>query len=575
MLKYTIRMGTRCTPFGYFAGISFGEIKKNDDTLFLRSHVDKIVFKLDMSILLAMVESILKDPIITRNLYYKINPTIYLDGNCYKYYQQISTEKENQNILKSVRCTVILDRIFLYLREIDGKATMEMLHSFLKEAGASEEQSISFIQNLIKQGIIFSELYPNVTGENYFNRVISILKRVDIENNYLPTFLDISNKMKNNKSVSYINNSILEKLKNELPNKDFNKLIQGDLLIGMEKNIISRTIIKKLEKQFQKLLVLDSTNSISDLEKFKVAFLSKYNDRVIPLITALDLELGIGYGNNQSSYTITDEILKDIKFKISKSQIEKKPHYYQSVVTEKYIESVKNKSTSICLTDEDIEIISKLKQTKSEPIPASFYAIGNMLFDSTKAGCIVFNLSNIGGSSSGNLLTRFAHLDEKLELSLKKSALKEQELYGDIQLAEISYVSDPKVGNLLQRPDIRNISICLTPLCEDNQKYVDINDLYIFSKDGELFLWSKKFNQIIQPRLTTAHDFSYSMNVYRFLADFQFQKQRLNIAWDWGILKNEPHLPRVTYKILSYLENNGKLLKSQRSQNLNKKKMSL
>jgi thiopeptide-type bacteriocin biosynthesis protein len=62
-------------------------------------------------------------------------------------------------------------------------------------------------------------------------------------------------------------------------------------------------------------------------------------------------------------------------------------------------------------------------------------------------------------------------------------------------------------------------------------------------------LRSKKLNKRILPRLTTAHNFTNSsLPIYQFLCDLQFQQKPIIVIWDWGLLKNEKHLPRVQYK---------------------------
>src|SRR5690606_35101907 len=45
-------------------------------------------------------------------------------------------------------------------------------------------------------------------------------------------------------------------------------------------------------------------------------------------------------------------------------------------------------------------------------------------------------------------------------------------------------------------------------------------------------------------------NFHDGINLYRFLADLQSQEHNFNVQWDWGVLKRQKMLPRVTYKNL-------------------------
>ncbi len=211
------------------------------------------------------------------------------------------------------------------------------------------------------------------------------------------------------------------------------------------------------------------------------------------------------------------------------------------------MESVKSHFTEIQLTSKDLDHIAQQRKQTTNAIPSSFYAIGNLLRGSCHEK-LFFNLGTIGGSSSGNLISRFAHLDEKLNNKLKESANREQQQFPNAILAEICHYPDNNAANIISRPALRRASICLTPTIDKEQEQIDISDLYLFLKDNRLVLWSKKFNKMVIPRLTTAHNFEQGMNLYKFLADFQFQNNRLDLSWNWGIMKEQPRLPRISYK---------------------------
>lgn len=548
LLKYAIRMSTRSTPFGLFAGVSLGNLIASEKKVSLvRGNTHKTVLKLEASILTGIIAQLSKDKRIYNQLYYRINPTLYLDGKYYKYYQKVTNGKKGQNILKRIRLTPVLDRVVQYFESHKRTAHYQSLTDLLQRLGASTAHATLFVNNLISLGIISSELQPNVIGRGYLDSLIKTLERVDKEEYYLNPLSRIKTLLHSSQSVINIQNAMVKLLQPIIPDLDMTNSLQGDLLIEMEDNNLPNTALNHLRDQFQDLLPLCSQAKLTDFDRFRTAFSDKYEERMIPLTTALDPDTGIGYGRQEGVYNITDEILGEVKNIASTKEKKYGDHHYQDLIIEKFVESVKSHFTEIQLTSKDLDHIAQQRKQTTNAIPSSFYAIGNLLRGSCHEK-LFFNLGTIGGSSSGNLISRFAHLDEKLNNKLKESANREQQQFPNAILAEICHYPDNNAANIISRPALRRASICLTPTIDKEQEQIDISDLYLFLKDNRLVLWSKKFNKMVIPRLTTAHNFEQGMNLYKFLADFQFQNNRLDLSWNWGIMKEQPRLPRISYK---------------------------
>ncbi|WP_312335898.1 lantibiotic dehydratase [Sphingobacterium sp.] len=548
LLKYAIRMSTRSTPFGLFAGVSLGNVIASEKKgSLIRSNAHKTVLKLDASILTGIVAKVSKDKRIYSQLYYRINPTLYLDGKYYKYYQKVTNGEKGQNILKRIRLTPVLDCVVQYFESNKRTVHYQSLTNLLQRLGASTAHATLFVNNLISLGIISSELQPNVIGRGYLDSLIKTLERVDMEKYYLNPLSRTKTLLHSSQSAVNIQNDVVKLLQPIIPDLDMTNLLQGDLLIEMEDNNLPNSALNHLRDQFQDLLPLCSETKLTDFDRFRAAFSDKYEDRMIPLTTALDPDTGIGYGRQEGVYHITDEILGGVKNIASTGEKKYGDHHYQDLVIEKFVESAKSHFTEIQLTSKDLDHIAKQRKQTTNAIPASFYAMGNLLSSSHEAN-LCFNLGTIGGSSSGNLISRFAHLDEKLNNKLKESANREQQQFPNAILAEICHYPDNNAANIISRPALRRASICLTPTIDKEQEQIDVSDLYLFLKDNRLVLWSKKFNKMVIPRLTTAHNFEQGMNLYKFLADFQFQNNRLDLSWNWGIIKEQPRLPRISYK---------------------------
>ncbi|SPZ85942.1 Uncharacterised protein [Sphingobacterium multivorum] len=113
----------------------------------------------------------------------------------------------------------------------------------------------------------------------------------------------------------------------------------------MDENNLSDTALDHIRDQFQDLLPLCSQAKLTDFDRFRAAFSVKYEDRMVPLTTALDPDIGIGYGRQEGVYNITDEILGEVNNITPAGEKKYGDHHYQDLVIEKFVESVKNQFT--------------------------------------------------------------------------------------------------------------------------------------------------------------------------------------------------------------------------------------
>lgn len=325
----------------------------------------------------------------------------------------------------------------------------------------------------------------------------------------------------------------------------YRNLLQGDQLIGTEKNSIGKSSIEKLTLQLQDLQPLSIPEVQSDLDYFKENFLKRYEERMVPLLEALDPDSGIGYGRSMTDYLQQDYILRQFKKQSNRKKSQTKNTPYHHLAQCKYRQAIQSGVLEVTLSNEDL---TELQQDNVTYAPGTFYALGNLLENPSGSTGIKFNLYGYGGLSASNLMTRFAHLDEELVDRLKLLCKSEQQSYPNSILAEIVHLPDARTGNILQRPLLREHEIVLLASSSDQSYGIKANDLYLFIKNQRLILWSKTLDKEIIPRLSSAHNYQNSIYLYRFLGDLQFQGNRPNVKWEWGDLSNNPFLPRISYK---------------------------
>ncbi len=141
------------------------------------------------------------------------------------------------------------------------------------------------------------------------------------------------------------------------------------------------------------------------------------------------------------------------------------------------------------------------------------------------------------GPSSARSFGRFCSEDPLME-SLVRTALRDEEAqHVGCIYAEIVYLPEGRLGNVLSRPTLRDYEIVyLGRSGASADKQLSPDDLLVGMRDGEIVLYSKRLKRRILPRLSSAHSYSNPnlSPIYRFLCDLQNQGGVLvpNLRWD-------------------------------------------
>ena len=164
--KYYIRMCSRCTPFGLFAGC--GVIEWSDKNNLELSSESKRKTRLDMHYAGALAQKLSEIPAIKYSLKYTLNSSIYRIGEEIRYieYSYIDGQRKHQisSIIWSDYIQLVLD-----LCKTGAKIQEIVLH--LIEDDISEEQATFFVEQLIDSQLLVSELEPSITGEEFILQI--------------------------------------------------------------------------------------------------------------------------------------------------------------------------------------------------------------------------------------------------------------------------------------------------------------------------------------------------------------------------------------------------------------------
>jgi thiopeptide-type bacteriocin biosynthesis protein len=538
--KYMVRMQSRCTPFGLFAGCGVGSWAENTKIEFSEQSYNRHA-RLDMELVGLLANFFANHKDLTQQINYFPNDTTYVIGDKLRYvdYNLVGNKKNFE--ICSVDNSYYLDKILS--RSAKGARIDELVAKLVSEGISSDEAEI-YITELIRNKIIINEFEPAIGSNDPLSYLIikvstklrqseEIIKIINLLNKCRHELEATDNDPKNNISrYENIKQNIKEILSD---NVEENSIIQVDSYLNFDTITLNNSIQGSILETINFLSKIGPPLEFDKLVKFKNKFYERYGMAEVPLLNVLDPELGIEYnllkedlpGLNVSSYGSENSYTLDAR---------------GALLLEKYLTCTKEGSYSVEFTDNDvINLKSQYGNLQSTKVVA---------FQITDSNDLI--ISYAGGISAACTLMRFANGDKNI-LSIVKEIAEYEELFNSNKIvAELLHLPQYKYGNILQRPSVRSFEIpflCKSTLNEENQ--IMLSDLLVSLKDNKIVLKSKKHGKEVLPYSTTAHNYKLnSLPLYEFLCDLQLQNSSSEGgAFSWGSLSViYKFLPRVKYK---------------------------
>ncbi len=513
LYKYAIRMATRSTPFGLFAGVASGNV--SDEPSAMRfSGITKATFRLDMafSAYLSRAEQNRYAVDATR---YRANASLLRYGNHYRYMgYRIQQGKRHYQWMRAPR-NPLVDRVIAYTDH--ATRGYDELMGLLKSLGLDDGQRVAYLMGLADAQLLVSETEPVLTN----HRPMALR---DLSPNTL----------------------------NGIPKADFSGTrIQADLVVGMARNQLSRQAAQVITTEIRELLPLNQHVLPTDLADFRRRFTARYEGREVRLLEALDPDRGIGYGDTRAAHMATNDLLNDLGLHQPAQATTDRDERLHRMLQGKRPAS-HGWPMAIELSPRDVQALGGHPESGSHELPSTGYVMGQLIAPDAEAldqGHFLFNLQAAGGNSALPLLARFCHLDTGLETRLRACAALEEAASPDVVFAEIVFLPDDRIGNVMLRPSLRRHELALIGhAATPDENTIPVADLWVSVMDGHIALRSRRLGKIVIPRLSCAHNYRHGTSVYRFLCDLQHQSHSISVGWDWGGFADRSHLPRVSYK---------------------------
>jgi len=553
LVRYFERMSARSTPFGLFSGCSVGQVpnEEKETALTLQSRCKyRVCSRLDFEYLFALTTSLRRDPVLAPELPYWPNSSLQQVADGWHYVESRLAGTRRTHHLVKIASEEFLNVVLA--RAQHGAKLPALVESIVKQAAdadISEEEARDFLNELIENEVLVSSLCPLVTGESSLDDLIAQIIALPSQNGIANTLIWVRDSMaaldRRGLGVPKEEYGAIAARLEALPAKvDRACLYQVDMIKPADKAVLTAPVIDELVRGVQVLCKLGQTTEPEILRSFREAFLARYDRARVPLLQALDEEAGVGFGQSKADGS---PLIRGLQLGGAGSGSATAPPNSHAFVLRKLVECAKEGKAELDMQLEDLPS----GEGSLESLPNSFTVMATLIatsMEAVNAGDFQIYVKGGVGPDGARFFGRFCHAEPGLEQHVRKYLRQEEEPEAEAIYAEIVYLPEGRIGNVLCRPVLREYELVyLGRSGAPMDRQIPVTDLLVSVDGNSIVLHSQRLGRRIIPRLTNAHGFTNPQlaSVYRFLCYLQHQHGISVPGFSWGPLEALEYLPRL------------------------------
>ncbi len=532
LARYITRMSSRPTPFGLFAGCSVGTL--GGTTHLELPPLTEYARRTDpgIELMLRVSESLdeetrLRAPLIPTSTRYELAGQL-------RYVE----ERGMEHPLRAARAGRELHTaLALAARRLPAK---ELAAELARELGAPIDAAERYVGQLVANQILVPDIRPRPTADDPARDFAARLHAIDAPQAIVvDALLDELRRIDATPIGAGDYGVVRERLEELVPDATPNRMLLTVMRKPAPELALHDGIADTLLDGAEVLRRLFGRPERDSLRDFREKFRARYESQFVPLLEALDEELGIGLPGFGPAAADDLPLLKDVPLRAPAETEVLTPLH--TMLLEKVGALLRDGGRELVLTDADID---RVAVSDALPLPDSFAAVGILGSDG------MFVLHAITGPSGAQFVARFCNGDERLSRCVHEWLRREEELAPDAIFAEVVALPDRRDANVVVRPAFTEHEIpFLATSSRPPGAQIEACDLLVGIRGGRLRLWSRSRNREVIARLTHAHNFRVrGVSAYRFLGALQRQRLAGALTWDWGPLAALPDLPRVRYR---------------------------
>lgn len=540
LLRYAIRMATRPTPFGLFAGVAVAEFGPAT-TIQIQSTRAVTRTRPDMAWLMNLVDSSEANPAIRRRLRFYANPSAVVAGGRVTLSERAASSRVFPTAGVSIRATGVVKRA---LSLAQTPVSYDELYSQLCTAtpSATPEKVEKLLSELWEQTYLLTDLRPPLTIRSPAHYVAERLATIP-EAGEATTRLDelLSASAKWDRHIDEDGAAAFRKLAATAGEHSVDSEqppVQVDTAMSVQGQV-GNVIAAEAARAAELLLRLTpAPHGLSPIASYRHAFVDRYGrDREVPLLELLDPDRGLGpLQNHERAKVATDPATAGRRIR---------------ALSELAATALHRRQQMVALEERDLSRLETWSPSfESAPLSLDINVmVGARSAEAIDKGDFLLVIGpNIGAQAAGRNLARFADLlAPEGPAALKQIADADQAQAPDRLCAELVYMPpNPRLSNVAIRPAVRPYEIALgTSPGVSADRVIPLDELVVgVERDRFYVRW---LTAEIRFAFFTDHMLNpyVAPDIIRFLEEVGRDGRALFTTFDWGHAEWFPFLPRV------------------------------
>ncbi|HEU5377617.1 MAG TPA: lantibiotic dehydratase [Ktedonobacteraceae bacterium] len=548
ILRYIVRMSTRPTPFGLFAGVSIGTLANETTAQIAVPTVQRTRTQGDIKRLLKIVKTVEQDSRFIQHLCVAVNQSVSTIGS-----RAVVpfTDADDQGNMRAITLQITpLVKSILEMTHHPIAYRDVQRHLLLTFPALQEQQVDQVMQKLLSHSFLFSDLRPPLLEKNPADYVLEHLQSVPGTQSFSDQIRHeiMYARMMDNQCWRGSEQLLRQTEQQEAFRKNTDRIYYVDTLLNLEKPLLNKTIGDAVAQIAEVLLRIAPGSPISPLAQYHTAFVERYGmDAEVPLLTLLSSEVGLGTPFAYSSRAHED---KEEYVLISSQQQQR-----NAILTSLLAEALRGRARQVELSDDVLDQLAQcLPEASHLPYAAlemyvQVHAASREALDRGDWRMVVMSPPTFlpGGRTFG----RFSSLMEEEQLrALKDYTRREEMLFPDVIFAELSYLFCFEHDmNVMLRPRLHSYEISVNTMPSvAPDKVIDLHDLVVGVRSDRFYLRSVRLGKEVRVCQSHALNTERTPMVCRFLLDVSWNGYTGIPGFDWGCVRGSPYLPRVVYK---------------------------
>jgi thiopeptide-type bacteriocin biosynthesis protein len=535
LARYLARAATRPTPFGLFAGCSVLPIGaatslRIEGAAHYRRHS-----RLDMDYVAELARAVGNDPAARRAVPLRANTSLHAAAGRIHYVETVYLGRLRRYQLVAADPAEALGAT---LERVRAGPDFRVLAGALIDGEVSLAEAEAYVEELLDAQVLVPGVEPAITGREAAAVLADDLAAANVCEPVAAALVETLARLRE-LDAEGVGARVDGYARAAEPlawipvEVDHARLYQVDLFKPAASASLGADVVAEIARGAELLArVVPQSDPLDD---FMERFVERYERREVPLLEALDEEVGIALGAGKTTAAAQRRL-----------QVVREHDLW---LAELRVRAADAGADAVELEERDLR---RLDPRPSASLPEAFDAMATLMASSPAAlarGDFRVLLHSVIGPGAG-LLGRFCHLDAELRARTEAYLRTEEALRPDAVFAEVVHLPQGRVGNVIARPPFRDYEIPFlgrSSLPPDRQILPE--DLTVSVVDRRLVLRSRRLGREVVPRLTCAHAFAppAQLPVYRFLGLLQAHGTSRYLSWQWGGHPDTAaFLPRVT-----------------------------